>query len=93
MNDAYLCGEAVSAAYFDRGMVWTDYEQGADLIETKSFMARWEASGGEGCDRVGYCIMDEDGNIFILDTTTASMKFRPVADPDQVLVRAPKELE
>lgn len=89
MKDAQLFGEAVSASFFDRGMEWVDYHDASDRITMQGFLARWYPRSGEKYDRVGYCMMDENADIFILATEGGKMSFRAAYDPDQVLVPTP----
>lgn len=76
-------GEHVSPKIFSRGMEWIDFEEGGERLETGFFLARFG-------DTIGYCTMNEDGDVFALDDVAGNDEpSKPVwrrAEPDMVLV-------
>ena len=89
-KNPYILGELIPTEQLT-DMEWVEFEESIDRLNTQFFLGRfaWGAEGGR--ERVAYCTMDEDANVYALSDDSEENKppnptWLGVPDPDQVLV-------
>jgi hypothetical protein len=71
-------------------MEWVEFDAAIERLNTGYFLGRWEGAIG-GDDMVGYCTMNEDGDVYAIADNSAESeppnpRWRLVPEPDYVLV-------